>query len=306
MRTNMLRTTTMAAVLFGLAGAAQADGPYFRSSQSGNYSSAGTWEQTSDPNGIWSPANVPPGASDYVEVSSGHTVTINGTDESALDLTIDATGLLSLINATPSVTVVGILSVYGEVRLNSSIGAPFMVLQSNSATYSGGEIKGLATAAAQPEIYIDANAGANTLTNEGTLSGDVIMRGANTGSYNAVFDNQGVVTADAAAELKLDSTLSSISDNSSALWKVETSGSAVLTFGRGSTSLAGAFSMLVSGGTMNVNSSITTSGPFAYNYGTVIIPTSRAFGFGSLPGSCGTQPPNNPLTHADSPFAGCP
>lgn len=364
--TTLIRTMTMAAAIAGFAGTTMADGPYFRSVTSGQWTAKSTWEQSPNGSSSWSGANVPPAAGDYVEIQNSDTVTVNA-NSAAATLTVDGSaalvvssakiltlsggtshiygvvtvnngggeidlnsagsdslvvesggtlsvangGIVSVFGSAPSLVVIGTLTLDGTMELGSSSGTPYLEVQSSQMipNSSTGEIKGLASAAAQPEVRINANAAANTLTSAGKISGKLTVKGINTGSNNAAFVNQGTVKANVAGSLIFHSSLASVGDNntSAAAWQVATSNSAVLQFDRGSANFAGTFSMLVSGGVMNVNSTISSSSPadpLVYNNGTINVASGVNFYFSSYTGTCGGASPGSPMTNTT--FARCP
>ncbi|MFM2293620.1 MAG: hypothetical protein RLZZ350_33 [Verrucomicrobiota bacterium] len=78
-------------------------GKWFRSVTSGNWSSASTWEQSTD-GSIWVAANVTPSSvASNITVRAGHTVSVTAA-VAADDLTIEATGELDASGATLTIT----------------------------------------------------------------------------------------------------------------------------------------------------------------------------------------------------------
>ena len=74
----------------------------YRSSGSGNWSAAGSWEVFS---GSWMAAVSPPGAGDEVLIRSGHSISISVVDALAAVLTIESGATLSLAGTTLALTI---------------------------------------------------------------------------------------------------------------------------------------------------------------------------------------------------------
>ena len=311
-----MRTRTMivpVAMLIAAVFACRTEADMYRTVRAGNWSDP-MWEiaDLSHP-GKWMPTSAAPDCGDSAEIR--HAVHVEAdraitvlTIDSGASLTINAGQALVLCGTGPCATAVGDLIVEGRLLLDAWAGVPYLEIRGGQKLPSpGGEIRGLVSA----EIRLNATAAAARMTNLGVVAGRLRIMGV--GSHGAVFENDGVVTADDNGELCLDTSLTSIADISDAAWMVSSRVS-VLTFGRGSAGLAGAITMLGNpsgllphGGVLNVNNDVLTSGAFTYDYGTITVFLGRTLcATGAHAGACVSSLPFSGNCLGMGFFAPCP
>lgn len=116
-------------VLFAFISNASLSTDYFRSSTSGNWSSASTWESSSDNNSWQAATLIPTNSAAFVTIQTGHTISIDAsTTASYVD--IEGTGILTF-NGLAAQT----FTVSGNIRIKNSTGK-FITQSSGTFTNS--------------------------------------------------------------------------------------------------------------------------------------------------------------------------
>lgn len=241
-----------------------------------------------------------------VTIPSGAGVAIAGTSSitvvSGGSFTVASGGQVSLSGTAPNLTVVGVLSLNGLLRIDASSGTPFVRIDTTQdmPASNTGRIQGvLHNTGNRPELRL--HSGVTLTNNNGTLDGDLKIMG--TANGNGTFTNSGTVDANIGAEILLDSTLAGIADDSSAAWKANANGG-IIRFDEANASMAGSFQLLVTGCILRFNANISTP-PLVVDHGRIDV-VSGTFTVGTVTGSCAGKPASSSsFTAAGSPYNYC-
>ena len=195
-------------------------------------------------------------AADSLDVESGATLNIQGATGNSLTLDDDG---------DDDTTINGTLNLLGSNSL--------LAFEDTNQTIDGsGKIVGQHNGA---RITVTVN---NILTNDGTIEGKLEITGADTGS--TTFLNHGTVNANVAGRLKISTN--AFDDDSTALWKVSSSDTAILNIAVISTTvpdLAGDFEVLDEG-TLNVTSKgFKTTGSLLFRCGWISVVAASSVTF---------------------------
>jgi hypothetical protein len=179
------RTLTWTALLIGATVHAQSNGDY-RSAQSGDWSSASTWQRFNGSSFVAAPA--PPTAADgQAVILAGHTVTA-GTPVSIDQLVVAAGGTLATTGGT--FTVVdgpgNDLSVNGTWQLSgATIAGPGAIIIANNGTLTW------TSGALGASSILNINAGCTVTFNGGTVTRNALGTINNSGTWNMESGNMG-------------------------------------------------------------------------------------------------------------------
>lgn len=273
-RSNVIAMVVLGLVLVGSTAQVQGDTKYFcadtdntwRANSGQNWRTFGGGQDCDDGTRVDAPT-----ASDRAVIVSGKTCNIaSNAVADSLDVESDAT--LNIQGATGNsltldddgangTTITGTLNLLGANSL--------LAFTTNDQTIDGaGKIVGQHNAA---QITIEV---LKTLTSETIIEGNLQITGA------GIFRNHGTVHANVAGTLLLD--CNSFDDDSTALWKISSSSSAILQIDVTSTTapdLDGAFEIL-NGGTLDVDSEgLQTTGSLLFRNGWINVAAGSSVTF---------------------------